>query len=263
MKAPVFNLELDYEETGAADATPVLLVHAFPLHRGMWKPQATLASLARLISYDVRGFGKTPAGNGQIPFELHVDDLLGLLDHLRLRQAVLCGLSMGGYIALRAAERAPERVRALVLADTKSEADGNEARLKRAASVLAIQRDGLAAFAEGFLKTALAPETLSRKPEVVAQVRRMIADNEPPGVCAALLAMAGRTDTTASLPMLPMPALVLAGEHDALTPAAQGRTMAAALPNARFETIPGAGHLSSLEHPAAFNAAVAAFLMRL
>lgn len=262
MQAPVWNGRLDYEDTGGG-GVPLVLIHAFPLHRGMWEPQAPLGAKARLITYDVRGFGRSPAGDGLIPFEQHVDDLLALLDHLKLQKAVLCGLSMGGYIALRTAERAPGRVRALILADTKTEADGNEARLKRAAGALAIQRDGLEKFAEGFVQGALAPDAAARNPRAVERVRELIRFNEPAGVRAGLLAMAGRTDTTAALPKLTMPALVLVGEHDGLTPPAAARAMASAMPNASFEALAGAGHLASLENPEAFNRAVAQFLGRL
>ncbi|MBI4424289.1 MAG: alpha/beta fold hydrolase [Elusimicrobia bacterium] len=259
MKAPAWGTELGYEDRGGS-GVPLVLIHAFPLDRRMWEPQAPLAARARLIAYDVRGFGESPGGDGQYPFELLVDDLLGLLDHLKLPSAILCGLSMGGYLALRAAERAPERVRGLILADTKSEADGDEAKLKRAAALLAIKRGGLAPFADGFLKGALSPKTLAERPQVAERVRGLILDNAPSGVCAALLAMAARTDTTAALARLSLPALVLVGEHDALTPPDAARALSAALKGSRLELLPAAGHLSNLENPAAFNAAVSRFL---
>lgn len=263
MKAPVEDIELEYDDGNANDRVPVVLIHAFPLHRGMWEPQAPLEAHARLIRFDLRGFGQSPAGDGLIPFELHVDDLLGLMDHLKLPSAVLCGVSMGGYVALRAAERAPERVRGLILCDTKSQADDDAARLKRAATVRLIKREGLEAFAETFVKGVLAPQTLAAKPEVAARVRELIGDNTARGACAALIAMAGRTDTTAALARLDVPALVLVGEKDALTPLSAAKALAAGLPKASLAVLPAAGHLSSLENPEAFNREASSFLKRL
>ena len=259
MKAPAWKTELDYDDTGT-DATPVVLLHAFPLHRGMWEPQTPLARGARLIRYDLRGLGRTPLGGPEVPFELHVEDLFALLDHLKLRSAVLCGLSLGGYIALRAVERSPERVRALILCDTKSEADDDEAKLKRANGVLAIKRDGLDRYAEGFLPMALAPGAAAKKPALADRVRELIAANSPDGVCAALLAIAGRTDTTASLAKVRVPTLVVVGEEDGLTPPSAARALAGAIAGAKLALIPEAGHLSNLENPYAFNRAVGAFL---
>ncbi|MBI4348691.1 MAG: alpha/beta fold hydrolase [Elusimicrobia bacterium] len=118
MRIPVHHAELEYEDTGAQDGPALVFVHAFPLNLKMWAPQAGLKAHARLASYDARGFGKSRVADAQIPFELYVDDLLAVLDRVNAPQAVLCGLSMGGYVALRAAERAPSRVAGLILADT-------------------------------------------------------------------------------------------------------------------------------------------------
>ncbi len=259
MRFPVWNAELEYDDTGAQEGPAIIFIHAFPLNRKMWAPQGVLKAHARLVTYDMRGFGKSKAADGQIPFELYVDDLLALIERVNADDVVLCGLSMGGYVALRAAERAADRISALILADTKSEADGDEAKVKRASGVLSIKKQGLAPFADGFLKSVLAPRSL-QKTSLVSSVREMILETEPSGACAALLAMAGRTDTTSALKKLGMPSLVMVGAHDGVTPPAAAQALAKGLPKSQLAVIPEAGHLSSLENPEAFNSLVVEFL---
>jgi 3-oxoadipate enol-lactonase len=240
---------------------PVVFTHAFPLTRAMWRPQLdALATGYHAVAYDVRGFGRSPAGDGQYTLELMVDDLLALLDERKIDRAVLIGLSMGGYITLRAAERAPDRIRALVLAGTRSEADSNEAKIKRAAAIKTVKEKGVAEFAEGFLKTAFAPST---SPATLEEARRLILSNSPTGICGALLALASRTDTTAFLPRIKVPTLVLVGEHDTLTPPADARALAGKIPGAELHVLPGAAHISNMENPTEFNRHLLDFLRRL
>ncbi len=240
---------------------PVVFLHAFPLASAMWRPQLeAVGGKYRALAYDTRGFGKSDPGDGVYLLEAFVDDLIAFLDGEKIEKAVLCGLSMGGYVALRAAERNPERVAALVLADTRSDADGNEAKLKRAKGADAIARLGLDAYAGTFLKSVLAPRTLAENPALVESLRKIIVANPPLGVRAALIAMAGRTDTTASLAAIRVPTLILVGEEDLPTPPALARGLHEAIAGSRLEIIPGAGHFSNLENPEAFNRALLAFL---
>lgn len=241
-------------DEGIRSGEPIVLIHGFPLTHEMWKPQVqALSKSYRVISYDVRGHGASDVGDAQYSLEFFVDDLLMILDHLKLKQAVLCGLSMGGYIALRAAERAPERVKALVLCDTKSEADGNEAKIKRAASILMVKKRGVGPFAEEFIKAVLAERTFKTKPELVRFVMGLMTENTPLGIAGTLLALAARTDTTAALSKMSFPSLILVGEEDKLTPVLASQAMQKTLPNARMHVIPNAAHLSNLENPEAFN----------
>lgn len=240
---------------------PIVMIHAFPLSHKAWAPQVeVLSKTCRVIAYDIRGFGKTEAGDLPYTLETYVDDLIRLLDDLKLPQAILCGLSMGGYIALRAHERHPDRVSGLVLCDTKSEADTNEAKIKRAAAIQGIKQKGLATFAEVFLRSVLTEDTLRSKPQVCEALSAMIRANSPAGVCAALVAMAARTDTTASLSKIKVPTLILVGEHDKLTPPAAAEAMAKAIPGSVMHVIPGAAHMSNLENPAVFNEKLLQFL---
>lgn len=255
------GVTLAVEAAGPRDAPTVVLLHGFPLSGAMWDPQ--LASLGRdwrLLAPDARGVGASDLGDGQTTMEMLVEDLFSLLDALAPGPVVGCGLSMGGYVLLRALEREPERFRGVVLCDTRSEADGDAERLSRADAIRRLREQGVPAFTDRFLSSVLAPGTRERDPALVGRLRRMICSNSPAGLRVLLLAMAMRTDTTPSLSRIAVPTLVLAGSEDALTPPEGARVMAARIPGARFEEIPGAGHLSNVEAPGAFDRALSDFL---
>lgn len=262
---PIFNGYRHWlVEAGPSGGLPVVLVHGFPFSHAAWVPQIeALSDRYRVVAYDLRGLGRSEVGDGQYALESYVDDLVAALDHIGEERAVVCGLSMGGYVALRAVEREPTRFRALILCDTRSGADSNEGKIKRAESVRDLKRSGLAPFVEGFLPAVLGPTTLGERPDVVAAVEAMVRQQRLAGVVAAQLAMAGRTDTTEALHAIGVPSLILVGEEDTLTPPAQAREMAARIPGAELEVIPRAGHLSNLENPEAFNRALITFLSRL
>ncbi len=263
MLSVINDTPLDYTESGPADGPPVVLIHGFPFSQEMWAPQiGDLSKRHRVIAYDVRGHGKSPPGDGQYTLEFFVDDLIGLLDHLKIDRTIVCGLSMGGYIALRAIERNPERIRALVLCDTRSEADSNEAKLKRAAAIKLVRKHGTALFAEGFVNSIFAPETFRSNPDAVAMIKRTIQASPPAGICGTLLALASRTDTTGGLPRIAVPTLILVGDQDALTPPAAAEAMHGKIPRSELRVIPGAGHMSNLENPQEFNKRLLDFLAR-
>ena len=264
MKAIINDAELHYEDFGRQTATPVVLIHGFPFSHEMWQPQIELLkSKYRVIAYDVRGHGNSEVGDGQYLIEFFVDDLIALLDHLKIEKTILCGLSMGGYTALRAVERNPERFHALILCDTSSEADTNETKLRRAATIRAVKRDGVKAFAETFVKAVFAPESLENRADIVRFIRDAIGSTSPIGICGTLLALAGRTETTSSLPSIKLPTLILVGELDKLTPPAISRMMQSKLPNSELHILPRAAHLSNLENPEEFNTHLLNFLNKL
>jgi len=217
----------------------------------------------RIVTYDLRGHGQSDVGDGQYSIELFVDDLIGLLDYLKISKTILCGFSMGGYIALRAIERNPDRFSALVLCDTMSAADSNEAKIKRANSIKQIKKEGVERYAEGFLKAVFAPQTLDTKPDIINEIRRTILSNSPLGICGALLALAGRTDTTEALSKLKIPTLILVGEHDAVTPPSAAKSMHERISNSKLHVIDNAAHMSNLENPKAFNEHLMRFLAEL
>ena len=254
MNAFINGLEVWFEHQGRPDAPPLVLIHGFPFSHEMWRPQTGVFSERFwVIDYDLRGLGRSSAGDGQYPFEFFVDDLISLLDHMKIRKASLCGLSMGGYIALRAVERNPERVTALILADTQARADSNETKLKRAASVRAIKANGVKTFAEGFLKTVFTPDSLIAKTESTLAIQRIIESNSSTGVVGALIAMATRTDTVSSLSAIQVPTLILVGEQDTLTPVSTSQEMHERIRGSELRIIKNAAHLSNMENANEFN----------
>ena len=264
MKAVIEGAEIYYVDLGDHSGPAIVLIHGFPFSHEMWNPQIEfLKNHFRVIACDVRGHGKSELGDGQYTLELFVDDLIALLDHLRLEKVVLCGLSMGGYIALRAIERNPERFRALILCDTTSNADSNEAKLRRAASIKTVKRTGVVPYAQEFLKAVLTQQTIQNKLDLVSAVRSMIESNSSVGICGTLLALAGRTETTPSLPKIHVPTLILVGEHDKITPPELSEKMNALIPNSNLQIVPNAAHLSNLENPEEFNGHLLNFLSEL
>jgi 3-oxoadipate enol-lactonase len=247
--------------TGPKDGRPLVLLHGFPLNGGMWRAQVdALAKKWRVIVPDFRGHGQSEVGDGQYAIDFFADDLFLILDELTDGPVVACGLSMGGYVLLRAVERAPERFAALILADTRSGTDRDEARLKRLDGVRTLREKGAAGYAEGFAKGALSKSTHAKQPDVVAAVKEMTRGNDPKGLIGALIAMAARTDTTDMLANLSIPTLVVVGDEDALTHPDHSREMATRIPGARLVVIPEAGHLTPLEAPDAFTGALQGFL---
>lgn len=253
--------ELAVTVAGPPGAPAVVFLHGFPLSRGTWEPQiAALEDRWRVIAPDLRGMGDSGTGDGQYAMDVYADDLFVVLDTLDLDEVVACGLSMGGYVLLRALEREPGRFRAAVLADTRSTADDDEGRLRRVAAARAIKRKGVETYARQFVEIVLGRTTLARRADVVEAVRETIAGGDPLGLAGAQLAMASRTDTTHVLEGLEIPVLVVVGEEDDLTPREGAGAMAEALPDGRLAVLPHAGHLSNLENPEAFDRALVRFL---
>ncbi len=251
-------MTLVHEERGAG--RPVVLLHAFPLSSAMW---AGVSLPGRVVAPDQRGFGGSPLGDEEPSLERCADDVLALMDRLGLEQVVLAGLSMGGYVVMELLRRAPERVSALVLADTKAQADTAEQREGRLRTAESAERHGTGELATTMLPALLGRTSLEGRPQVVEQVRGWVDAAAPATVAWASRAMAARPDSFAVLRAADVPALVVVGEQDVLSPVAQAQEMADALPQGRLAVLPGAGHLSAVEDPAAFSAVVTGFLDRL
>lgn len=267
MKTVVNNTLIHFVDIGISTAQPVVFIHGFPFNHKMWMfpggQTEAIASTHRVVAYDVRGHGESEVGDALYTIEFFVDDLIGLMDHLNIRAAVLVGLSMGGYIALRAVERHPDRVRALVLSNTKAEADSNEGRVKRSAAIRAIRQNGPKVFAQTFVAGAFAPDTFNAKPDAVKAIQSTIERTAPAALCATLLALAARTDSTPGLPNIKVPTLILAGEHDAIATPADAELMRSKIPGAELSIIPHAAHLSNIENPEDYNKHLTAFLAKL
>ncbi len=263
MRATVNGLEIEYEISGHRTALPVVFIHGFPFSKEMWKPQVeALKKEHYVITYDVRGHGKSDVGDGQYSVEYFVDDLIGLLDHMKLSSVVVAGLSMGGYIALRAIERNPERFRGLVLCDTRSEPDNNEGKIKRAAQAKTVKSDGMKNFAEGFLKAVFYEKSFQSQPDAVAEIKTIIENSSPAAVAGTLMALAARTDTTSSLYAIKVPTLILVGQHDNVTPPSASHAMKDKIPGAELYVIPNAAHMSNMENAEEFNKRLLGFLAK-
>lgn len=241
---------------------PVVLLHAFPLNRRMWDGQVAALAGAGFspLALDFPGFGAAPLHPGRRSLADFARAVLEALDELHVGSAAFVGLSMGGYVLFRLIELAPERVAAMVLADTRAEADGPEARTRRADQAARVAAGGPEALADGFLESALSLATRRSRPDVVAKVRELVGQASAAGIVHALRAMAERPDSSGLLASVKVPALVIVGEHDALTPPGVARQLVERLPHGRLVVLPGAGHLSNLEAPEAFNEALLAFL---
>ncbi len=261
----VEGVRLHYVDIGVGDP-PVVLLHAFPLHSDMWGPQvACLAAGRRVIVPDLKGFGKSSAPDDPSAYSMarYVDELAGFLGALGLERVVLGGLSMGGYIAFSFVARHPDMVHALVLADTRAGRDTPEVAQRRTDQQEQVGRDGVSDLVETLLAGLLAPETMESRPQLVEQVRRIMASNPPGGFVGGLEAMKGRPDSLPRLGTVKAPTLVLVGEHDTPSPPDVVKVWQQRITGSELVVIPHAGHLSNLENSGAFNAAVTDFLDRL
>ncbi len=259
-RIPAGKVALHVREEGSG--TPVLLVHAFPLNHEMWNDQFdALASKYRLIAPDLRGFGHSQVIEGTATMKEMADDLAALLDSLNVSQPVtLCGLSMGGYVIWEFLRAYRQRVRSLILCDTRATADTGsvaEQRLELASEVLAA---GSELLVERLGPKLISSATREKRPEVVERVNEMIRSAPPQGVAAALRGMAERRDSSDLLEQIDVPTLLVVGRDDELTPPDEMRSMADSIATARFEIIDEAGHLPAMEQSDAFNALLADFL---
>ncbi len=251
------QLEIAYEDEGTGET--VVLLHAFPFDREMWRPQLTgLASDYRMIAPDFPGFGESGAPTEGFTVESMADIVADFLDAIGIVGTVIvAGLSMGGYVALAFAERQPQRLRGLILADTKAEPDDETAKAGRDALSEVARSRG----ASEVINTLL-PKLVSErnKTAVGDEVRRIAERQKVPAIVQALLALKERPDATPWLTRITVPTLVIVGEQDVITPVKFSANLVERILGAVQVTIPDAGHLSSLEAPQAFNDAIRNFL---
>lgn len=253
------GIDIAYDDKGSG--TPVVLVHGHPFDRSMWAPQVErLSERYRVIVPDLRGYGESTVVPGTTPLSVFADDLVALLDRLELDRVVLCGLSMGGQIVMEMHRTHPERISALILADTFPEAETPAGREARRAVAERLLREGMDAYAEEVLDKMITPHNVRALPEVAAHVLRMMRGTSPEGAAAALRGRAERPDYRDSLARAAVPVLVVVGEEDEYTPVDVARTMHALIPGSVLAVVEGAGHLPNLERPEAFTGAVERFL---
>ena len=262
MQAQVNGITIAYNDRGAG--LPIVFLHAFPLNRTMWAQQEeVLCSQFRIITIDLRGHGESDAPFWRYTLEQSADDIKALLDHLAIRQAVFTGLSMGGYILFAFYRKYAARVKGLILADTRAQADTAEGKDGRFQMAQIAYKKGPSAIADMMLLKLLSPTSIQTRPDLVQHVRTMIEGNEISGIAGDLMAMADRPDSVPLLSQITCPTQIIVGELDQATPPSDARLMADSIPNARLSLIPQAAHLTNLEQPDTFNHIVATFASEL
>jgi 3-oxoadipate enol-lactonase len=255
MKVVIGSRSMAYETVGSGH--PLVLLHAFPFDSRMWRDTAAaLAKRVQVITPDLRGFGQSDLGSDGFSIADLADDVAALLDSLNLATASVGGMSMGGYVTLAFAARHGSRLRSLILADTKAAADAPEARQGRENAINVVQTQGVAAMVDRQIPRLLSEQAGDN---VRSQVRRL-GEQAPATVIAGIRALRDRPDRTAELANIKVPTLLVVGSADVLSPPAEAEDMAARIPHSRVVLIPGAGHLSNLENPDAFTAALMGFL---
>jgi pimeloyl-ACP methyl ester carboxylesterase len=256
-------VSLHHRDTGAG--VPLALLHAFPLSSAMWLAQREgLADCCRLITPDQRGFGGSALGDAEPSLDVVADDVAALLDEKSIDRVVLGGLSMGGYVAMAFLRRHPDRIAGLLLADTKAGADSEEGRAGRLrmADALDVDPQGVD-LAEQLLPALLGESTHRERPLVMGRTKALVQSAPPAAVAWAQRAMAARPDSLETLRAVSVPTLVVVGAEDTLSPVAEAQAIADAVPGARLEVLPGAGHLTAMEVPDRFNAVVREFVSAL
>ncbi len=260
----VNNLNLSYSDHGPDDTPVIIFIHGFPFNKSMWSIQVdALNDNYRVIAYDIRGHGQSAEGNEDFTIDSFVNDLISLLDALKIDKAVLCGLSLGGYIALNAVEKHPERFEALVLSDTQCVSDTPEAKEKRIMAIESIRENGVEKFADEMIKKLFAPDSFSTKKKEIAAVKEMIMNTSEHSLCNTLNALAERKETCSHLHKINMPVLIMVGKEDKITPPAAARLLHDNIQNSYLTILEHAGHLTNMENPEEFNIHLKIFLRRI
>jgi len=254
IKIAVNDLSVSYNDEGKSGDPVIIFIHGFPFNKSMWdKQMEALKHGYRVIAYDVRGHGGSDTGTEDFSIELFATDLLNLMDTLKIDKAMLCGLSMGGYIALNAVENYPDRFDALILSDTTCLADTSEAKEKRIKTIENIRKNGVEKFADESIKNLFARESFSTKKKEIAAVREMIVHTDEESLCKTLRAFYERKETCSKLSDIYVPVLIMVGEEDKITPLAAAQLMNEKIKESLLSIIRHAGHLSNIENPVEFN----------
>ena len=257
------DFKISYNDVG--DGTvPIIFLHGFPFDKSMWKAQLEhLKENNRVIALDFRGFGKSIDENTPLSMELFTEDLILFMEELNIERAVICGLSLGAFVALDAIKRFPERFDALILCDTQCIADTSKVKEKRHKTIEEINANGSSEFKEKFVKSVFHKETLTNKPALVDELRTVVNANSDRVIKAGLLALADRSETCSILENITIPTLIICGRQDEITPLTQSEAMHKSIKNSELRIIDNAGHVSNLESPVEFNSYINEFLTTL
>ena len=260
MKNIKINNLMVYDYDGVKE--PLIFIHAFPLCHKKWNEQVNFfKNKYRVITYDLRALGNSTTDDLQYTMETLVNDFFGIIEFLNLKKVNVCGLSIGGYITLRAVVRKPGIFKSVILADTKAEKDSDEALLNRCNSIINIRNGKRDEFSSAILKNLICEKSYLN-PEIRNFVQEMIKSQSNEGICATQIALATRTNVIDYLDKINIPALVLTGSDDILTPIESAQKMLKCFKEPVFKIIQNSGHLSNLENPGVFNKAVLEFLKK-
>ena len=252
---------VSYVDEGQPGGIPIIFIHGFPFNKETWSNQLeVLKESYRVIAYDVRGYGNSETGNVLLSVPQFAGDLFSFMDALEIETVIVCGLSMGGYIALNAIHHQPERISALILCDTQCMADSEEAKKKRMDTIVTIQKNGLSTYAHDSVMKLFSETSLNDKPEEVSSIEQTILQTRSETIINTLRALAERKETCSSLHNISIPVLILVGEDDQITPPPAAQKMNSLITGSRLQVIKNAGHLSNLENPDSFNSHLQIFL---
>jgi pimeloyl-ACP methyl ester carboxylesterase len=240
------------------DRVPLVLVHAFPMGRGMWRAQRDGVGDRPVLMPSLPGFDGHPRLENPT-MDGYARDLLATLDREGVTRAIFCGLSLGGYVLFGVLRQAPERVAGLILADTRTSIDTPDRLAARARSIDTVRRNGPSAIADEMIPGLLGPITRETQPAVAEELRRLIESQTAAAIADGLQAMMTRPDSAAVLGLIRVPTLIIVGTDDTITPVTDAESMHRAIHGSRLLVIPGVGHMSSMEAPTEFNRALAEF----
>ncbi|MFA5297319.1 MAG: alpha/beta fold hydrolase [Lutibacter sp.] len=261
IKIKVNGINLSYNDEGSAEVPSIIFIHGFPLNKSMWNKQIDLLKNdCRVIAYDIRGHGNSEVGNIDFSIDLFVKDLLAFMDALKIERTIICGLSMGGYIALNAIENYPERFSALILSDTNCTADTSEGKEKRIKTIESIKENGVEKLANDLILNLFADESFKRDLKEIPAVREMIVKTSTQSLNNSLHALAARKETCGKLSQIKVPVLIIVGIEDKITPPDVARFMQSQIKDSQLRIIEHAGHLSNLENPYEFNSQLIKFI---
>lgn len=255
------NLNLSYDDVGEGNI-PIIFLHGFPFDKSMWAKQLDFfATTNRVIAIDIRGFGKSTDESTPLSIDLFSDDLMLFMNQMKISKAIICGLSMGGFIALNAQARFPDRFEAIILCDTQCIADTIEVKLNRYKTIDEIALNGTLNFNEAFIKKVFCKNSFTNKQEIVTQLRSVVMANPEQIVINGLKALAERSETCSTLPEINIPTLIICGREDEVTPLEQSEFLHTSIKASALHIIDDAGHVSNIEQPEEFNNEISKFLL--
>ncbi|MGZ4097880.1 MAG: alpha/beta fold hydrolase [Bacteroidia bacterium] len=254
------DLTVNYNDYGPVYAPAVIFIHGFPFNKSVWDLQLELLkSNYRVIAYDVRGHGGSYSSDA-LSLDIFVEDLIHFVDDLELEKVIVCGLSLGGYIALRAIEKYPERFNGMVLCSTQCPADSQKTKEGRAKKAELVKNKGIEAYAEESIKGLFAKTSFTTRKEEVRSVKNIIESNSPEFICNGLTALAERKETCSALSSINVPVLILVGKEDTITPPGEAEYLHYNIKGSEMHVIPYAGHLANLENTHEFNELLKKFI---